>query len=141
MPTCFVRGILPARQMERMGKLSPAVVRYFGPWTCGFASMRGTEFPVVDLRAKLGLSQGSHGRQACIVVVEIKNDGGPRLVGFVADRVSDVVQVRERDFSHGKVRLAGRQRDLLDPDLILSATPIAEEISAHGTGSIALNGA
>jgi chemotaxis signal transduction protein len=113
--------------MERVGALNPALVRYFGPWTCGFASMRGSEIPVMDLRARLGLSPGSYGRQPCIVVVEVKTNYGPSLVGFVADRVSEVVQVRERDFSHGKLRLAGRLRDVLNPDRILAFEPVVNQ--------------
>lgn len=126
MPASSVRGVLPAREMERLDVLTPALLQYFGPFTCGFATLRGTEFPVVDLRARLGLPHASHGRQACIVVVEAAAGAGPRLVGFIADRVSAVVRVRERDFSGPKLRLSGRLRDVLIPDVLLNFEPVLD---------------
>ncbi len=112
MDAARVRGILPAQELKPFdGRHS---------WLCGFATMRGGEFPIVDLRRKLDLAPGSHGRFPCIVVVEVAASGGIRLIGFVADRVSRVVALRGRDFRNGIVRLTGRPRRVLDPDQILS---------------------
>ena len=103
-----------------------AAARAFGEaawleeWTCGFAALKGRAFPVIDLRAKLGIEIGSTGRQPCIVVVEVASRMGPQLGGFVADRLSEVVMARERDFSRGKLRGAGRPRQVLDPDVLFS---------------------
>ena len=124
MPVGAVRGLLPAREMERVGALSPALLRHFGPFTCGFASLRGTGFPVMDLRARLGLAHGSYGRQPCIVAVEVGSSIGPRLVGFIADRVSGTVRAGARDFSHGKLRVGGRMRDLFIPDDVFGFDPV-----------------
>lgn len=58
-----------------------------------------------------------------IVVAEVNVAEGLQLVGFVADRVSDVVTARERDYTRGKLRTGGRPRVVLDPDAILSREP------------------
>jgi chemotaxis signal transduction protein len=81
----------------------------------------GRDFPVIDLRSKLGLTKASGGRMPCIVVVEVGANDETRLVGFVADRVSDVVQLRKRDLRNGMTRGKGRPRRVLDPDVILRA--------------------
>ena len=112
MDAMRVRGILPARELK------PIDARH--AWLCGFASMRGGEFPVVDLRKKLDLAPCSHGRFPCIVVVEVAASAGMRLIGFIVDRVCRVVELRARDFHNGVVRLTGRPRRVLDPDRILS---------------------
>ncbi len=104
-----VRGILP------MHELAPLETAH--EWICGFAAVGGRDFPVVDLRAKLGIAHGSHGREPFIVVVE----AGTRLVGFVADRVSEVIAVRQRDFRRGMVRTQGRPRRVLEPEGIMKA--------------------
>jgi chemotaxis signal transduction protein len=129
MAASCVRGILPAREMVPVGTHSPILVRtfspgtfspaMFSPWTSGFASLRGRDFPVIDLRAKLGLPHATHGRQPYIVVVEVQTADGPRLAGFIADRVCELVQARERDFHLGKLRLTGRPRLVLDPNSLL----------------------
>jgi chemotaxis signal transduction protein len=103
----FVRGILPVHQMTA----SPA-----HEWICGFAAVSGRDFPVVDLRVKLAIPHGSHGREPFIIVVQ--HDG--RLVGFIAERVSEVIELRARDFRNGMVRTHGRARRVLEPNQIMN---------------------
>lgn len=113
MEASCVRGILPARES--------APVETAGRWLIGFATLSGRNFPVIDLRAKLGLPLGTHGRHPYIVAVEVKTCDGPRLAGFIADGVSELVQARERDFHLGKLRLGGRPRLVLNPESLFSA--------------------
>jgi chemotaxis signal transduction protein len=112
MDASRVRGIMPAQELV---PIDPP-----HSWICGFASLLGRDFPVVDLRGKLGITRGSHGRLPCVVVAEIASRNGTRLLGFVADRVSDIVNLRDRDFHNGTVRTGGRSRRVLDPNYILS---------------------
>jgi purine-binding chemotaxis protein CheW len=103
-----VRGILPLHEM--VGLDAPH------PWLCGFAAIGGHDFPVVDLRAKLDLPHGSRGREPFIIVLETRG----RLVGFVADRVSEVIDVRQMDFRNGAVRGHGRPRKVLEAERVLT---------------------
>ena len=114
-----VRGILPSRDMEKVRQPWPALISCFGDWICGFATLRGTDLPVIDLRSKLDLPRASQGRNRCIVAIEVPTPDGPMLAGFLADRVTDVVQARECDFSNGKLRVSGRLRRLIEPGMLL----------------------
>ncbi len=125
-----LRGILPARELEAVAP-SPNLAR-FGRWTCGFASIRGCEIPVIDLRGQLNLPHGTHGRHPCIIVVEIPTPEGPHMAGFLADRVTEMIYARERDFSRGKLRLGGRLRRVLDPELLLAPVAQAPGLRAAG---------
>jgi chemotaxis signal transduction protein len=107
MNIASVRGILPVHQMS---------FKNAHPGVCGFASLSGHEFPVVDVRAKLGIAPGPRGREPFIIVVEI----GEKLAGFIADRVSEVLDLRARDFQRGVIRSHGRARRVLEPGHILS---------------------
>jgi chemotaxis signal transduction protein len=110
-----VRGLLAAHELVTLESFSTE------SWICGVASLRAREFPVVDLRGKLGIAHGSHGREPLIVAIEVLSvTGMQRMLGFVADRVSEVLPLRERDFRRGSVRIAGRSRRILDPDSILT---------------------
>ncbi len=109
MTAACIRGILPVHDVT---SLDPP-----HPWIAGVAAIRGHEFPVIDLRRKLGLAPGKHGRQPCVIVIEV---AGPQLIGFIADRVSEVAAFRDRDFRDGSVRVNGRLRPVLDPKSILS---------------------
>jgi purine-binding chemotaxis protein CheW len=110
-----VRGIVPATALTPGETPTPADPA----WLAGFVKMRGGVLPVIDLRGKLGLPEGAPGREPCIVVVEAATPAGPRLAGFLADRVSEVVTARARDFRGGKLRI-GRPRKVLDADVVLA---------------------
>jgi chemotaxis signal transduction protein len=125
-----VRGILPIHDLipieaPQSSNPEPGLINSdprlsdFG-MICGVATLRGRDFPVVDLRRRLGIAQGPNGRQPYVIVVELESPSGARLLGFVADRISEVLMLRDRDFRNGSVRLNGRARRVLDPDLILT---------------------
>ena len=114
----LVRGILPAGDLQPAVP-SPNLYQFFGPWTCGFATLRGKDVPVIDLRARLNLPQATYGRHPCIVVLEIGSVEGPRLIGFVADHVSQIIYAHDRDFSFGKLYRGRKTRRVLDPALLL----------------------
>lgn len=117
----LVRGILPAHALQPAVP-SPSLYKLFGQWTCGFATLRGQEIPVIDLRGRLSLPQTTYGRHPCIVVLESGTPEGPRLAAFIADRVSALIYAHDRDFSFGKLYRGRKSRQLLDPALLL-ATP------------------
>lgn len=110
-----VRGILPVQELRPVAEPTLADPA----WLCGFVRLRAVTVPVIDLRRKLRLRRGAPGRQPCVVVVEVGTAEGPRLAGFVADRVSEVVNARARDFRAGKLRI-GRPRRVLDADILLA---------------------
>ena len=117
MDASRVRGILPIS----------AMMRFNAPWqcVCGIASMTGRDFPVVDLKAKLGVPDGLPGRSPCVVAIKVGHDENARFFGFVAERVSEVANCRERDFRDGVLRSGGRPRRVLDPDQILTEKELA----------------
>jgi len=106
MNIAVVRSILPVHQMTSIENQR---------WVTGFASVGGRDFLIVDLRAKLEIAQGPKGREPFIIVVET----GGKLVGFIADRISKVLDVRAKDFRNGAIRLQGRVRMLLEPAQII----------------------
>jgi chemotaxis signal transduction protein len=103
MNIAFVRSILPVHQMKAIEA---------NKWVCGFAAVGGREFPIVDLKAKLGIAPGSHGREPFIIVV----DTGEKLAGFIADRVSEILDLR-----NGVVRSHGRALRVLEPGQVMTA--------------------
>ena len=109
MDAMRIRGLLPLHDMQLLDQPQQ--------WIVGIAAIRGRDFPVVDLCEKLGVRHSSHGRTPCIVAVEV---AGARLIGFIADRVSEVITLRNPDLSSGTLRIAGRTRRIFDPDKILS---------------------
>lgn len=126
MRTTCVRGILPAAEVTLFDTEEFPNRGHI----CGVTSLRGGDLPVIDLRAKLGLTKGSHGRQPCVIVVEVVDDGLLKLVGFVADRVSEVVKLRDRDFHGESARVSGRSRRVLEPETIVAGDKLAASLSS-----------
>jgi chemotaxis signal transduction protein len=105
-----VRGLLPMHDMVALDVPEG--------WVLGIAAVRGIDFPVVDVRGKLGIPDGSHGRQPCIVVADVATPHGTQMAGFIADRVCEVITVRQRDIQDGTIRTNGRPRRIFNPDLL-----------------------
>jgi purine-binding chemotaxis protein CheW len=87
-------------------------------WIVGVAALRGVDFPVIDVRGKLGIPHGSHGRQPCIVAVEVATAQGPQIAGFIADRISGLVTLRRHEIEAGVIRTNHRTLRIFDPDLL-----------------------
>jgi purine-binding chemotaxis protein CheW len=112
MDASRIRGLVPAAEVM--------LLEVPAPWITGIASLRGQDFPVVDLRRKLNIARGSQGRLPVVIAAEVASSSGPRLIGFIADRVSEVLTLRPHDFRKGAIRISGRARLLFDPDSILN---------------------
>ena len=115
----WVCAILPVHQLQ------PLVGRDSGTpaWWIGEAQTGGQPFPIVDLAARLGLPKGTpetpDGRDPYILAIDTSGgDGSPILCGFVADRVTELIKVRSRDFRQGRIRI-GRPRRVLHPEQVL----------------------
>jgi len=107
-----IRGILPLTDLE------PAAAGRRG--FLGLTSLKGQIVGVIDLRAKLGLTYVGQGSAPKIVVLELTTGARQHLVGFVADRISDVVIYRDRDLRSGALRGKGRPRKLVHFDQLVS---------------------
>jgi chemotaxis signal transduction protein len=112
MEAACIRGILPLTDLE------PAAAGRSG--LLGLASLKGQMVGVIDLRSRLGLAHAGQGSQPKIVVLEFTAGTRQLLLGFVADRISDVVIYRDRDLRSGALRGKGRPRRLIDFDQIVS---------------------
>lgn len=67
------------------------------PFIRGVINLRGSVVPVVDLAVKFGLEPGRATGLTCIVIVEVDLDGERTVMGIVADRVSQVLDLAPRD--------------------------------------------
>ncbi|MDX2150384.1 MAG: chemotaxis protein CheW [Bryobacteraceae bacterium] len=63
------------------------------PFLRGVINLRGSVVPVVDLRLAFGLSATEKTVSTCIVVVEVSLEGESTIIGALADRVEEVVDL------------------------------------------------
>jgi chemotaxis signal transduction protein len=117
MEAACVRGILPLTDLE------PAATGPGG--LLGLTSLKGQLVGVIDLRSRLGIPQTAKGRAPKIVVLELMSGTRRHLVGFVADRISDLVVYRDRDLRCGALRGKGRPRKLIDFDQLVGEDELA----------------
>jgi purine-binding chemotaxis protein CheW len=59
----------------------------------GVIELRGAIIPIVDLRAKLAMSEAAYNQFTVIIVVRV----GAKTVGVVVDAVSDVLNIPTKD--------------------------------------------
>ena len=104
-------------------------------WIRGVINLRGRVVPVVDLAVKFNRPATTVGKSTCVVLVEVDVDDEHRVVGLVADAVSQVIDLRPDDIEPppafgtrlqveyllGMAKLGKKFALILDIDKVLSA--------------------
>jgi purine-binding chemotaxis protein CheW len=67
------------------------------PFLPSVVNVRGNVIPLADLRVRFGMPNTESTADTRIVVLEIKIDGDPVLVGVVADKVYEVTEISPSD--------------------------------------------
>jgi len=67
------------------------------PFLPSVVNVRGNVIPLADLRVRFGMPKTEATADTRIVVLEIKIDGDPVLVGVVADKVHEVTEISPAD--------------------------------------------
>jgi len=117
MKAACIRGILPLTDLEPVTGGRTGLL--------GLTSLKGQLVSVIDLRTRLGLAHTGQGSQPKIVVLELTAGTRQHLIGFVADRICDVIVYRDRDLRSGALRGKGRSRKLIDFDQLVSEHELA----------------
>lgn len=101
----------------------------------GVINLRGKVVPVIDLRLKFGIPAAEYTQRTCIIVTQVRGEGGNVLMGIVVDGVSEVLNLTAPeiedtpDFGEdiagqyllGMAKVKGKVKILLDIDRVLSA--------------------
>jgi purine-binding chemotaxis protein CheW len=131
-------GILKVKEI--IGMMPITTVPRTPVFVMGVINLRGKVIPVVDLRLKFGMEEMAYTERTCIIVVEIKGQGGSVLIGIVVDAVSEVLNIKGNDIEDtptfgikvntdyilGMAKMNGKVKILLDIDKVLSE----EDLSA-----------
>jgi purine-binding chemotaxis protein CheW len=108
----------------------------------GVMNLRGTIVPVLDLRAKFGMSETEYTPFTVIIVVTV----GRKVMGLVVDAVSDVLNIPREDvqptpdfgaqvdarYLDGMAKAGDKLVVLLDIDRVLGAGDLAAAVPAEG---------
>ncbi len=119
-----VRQVAPSRDILPYDHTMPLIR--------GVLVMRGRRIPVVDIRDRLGLTDRASHPRSSVMLIDTLGISGLPLIGLIADKMTDVVEFRDRDFRANVVQLRpygrpyGRPKTLLNLDTVLTADEIAE---------------
>jgi purine-binding chemotaxis protein CheW len=128
-------GIEILKVKEIIGMMPITTVPLTPPSVKGVINLRGKVIPVVNLRLKFGMEEVAYTDRTCIIVVEIKRQGGSVLIGIVVDSVSEVLNIKANDIEEtpafgvrvdtnyilGMAKMSGGVKILLDIDRVLNA--------------------
>jgi len=117
----------------------------------GVINLRGHAVPVVDMRLKLGMSQGEDTVDTCIIIVEIEFDGEFTVMGALVDSVREVFEMTpdsiepapkmgaaiNAEYIKGMGRQNGQFIIIIDINKIFSAEElaVAKELVGLGGGA------
>jgi purine-binding chemotaxis protein CheW len=129
-------GILKVKEI--IGMMPITTVPRTPPFVKGVINLRGKVIPVMDLRLKFDMEEMAYTERTCIIVVEIKGQGGALLIGIVVDSVSEVLNIKggdieeaptfgtklNTDYILGMAKMNGGVKILLEIDKVLGKEDI-----------------
>jgi purine-binding chemotaxis protein CheW len=121
-----IKEIIQMQEITAVPK-TPASIR-------GVINLRGQVIPVLDLSVKLNVPEQQVTAHTCIVVVRLQHPAGERLVGAIADGVSEVLTIADEDVEQspdfgsgqplphlrGLAKVRGKVKMLLNVDKVFS---------------------
>lgn len=127
-------GVHVLKVREIMGIQDITAVPQTPPFVRGVINLRGKVIPVIDLRAKFGLEETGYTQRTCIVVVEVRHEGGAAQMGAIVDGVSEVLTLQGGEIEDtpefgedlqvpylvGMAKVKGKVKMLLDIDTVLN---------------------
>jgi purine-binding chemotaxis protein CheW len=128
-------GLEILKVREIIGLMDITAVPRTPAYVKGVINLRGQVISVVDLRAKFAMPTAEKTDETCIIVVEIRAQGGRKLsTGIVVDKVSEVLNIPadavedppsfgssvDADFILGMGKVGQAVKILLDIDRVLS---------------------
>jgi purine-binding chemotaxis protein CheW len=104
-------------------------------YVLGVINLRGLVVPIIDLRKRFQLEDIPFGPTTVVIVVKVIGDGSERIVGMVADAVSEVYNINQQEvkpapdfgsavdteFVRGLASLDEKMVILLDVDHLVNA--------------------
>jgi purine-binding chemotaxis protein CheW len=91
----FAIQVLKVREIKGMQEIT--AIPHTPLFVKGVINLRGKVIHVVDLRLKFGLPEAEHTQLTCIIVVQIRGEVEPLLMGILVDAVSEVVSLTKAD--------------------------------------------
>jgi len=86
-------GLEILRVQEIKGWERPTRLPHSAPHVQGVINLRGAVVPIIDLRRRFGLSEGTPGRTTVVIVVRVQSERGELTAGLVVDAVCEVCSV------------------------------------------------
>lgn len=140
----FAVGILKVREIIEYDTLTH--VPALPPSVRGVINLRGSVVPVIDLSVKFGLKGNPVTKRTCFVIVEVEIEGQSKVMGVIADSVSEVMDLQASeieappsfgtqvrvDFLEGMGKVGKGFVQILDVDKVLSTFDLAELEASHG---------
>ena len=128
-------GIRVLKVREIMGIQDITAVPQTPAHIKGVINLRGKVIPVLDLRLKFGLPEQEYTQRTCIIVVQVRGDGRPMLMGIVVDGVAEVLNLAAADIEDtpdfgdgtatpyllGMATVKGKVKILLEIDRVLTS--------------------
>jgi purine-binding chemotaxis protein CheW len=110
-----------AREIVEVPKLTP--IPSVPEWIRGVVNLRGGVVPVIDMKMKFSMGRTEASASSCVLIVEFEGGEEDFVVGVLADRVLDVLELADSAvepppkfgarFSKAYLRGLGRKGDLL----------------------------
>lgn len=100
-------GIAIRHVHEIIGTMSVAHIPRAPEYVRGIINLRGKIIPIIDLRLRMAMEAKQDTEKSCVIVVDVQGPKGSVTMGFVADEVSEVLDIAASDIEDAPAFGAG----------------------------------
>lgn len=131
--------VLHIKEIMQMQDITP--VPQMPSYVKGVINLRGQVIPVVDLSLRFAMPSREYTPRTCIVVVRNNSPEGERLIGAIADGVSEVLTISDSDVENspdfgggtsvpyllGMAKVRGKVKLLLDIEQVFQTSALLQQ--------------
>ena len=107
-------GIPIRKVQEIIGMMEYTPIPKTPEFIKGVINLRGKIITIIDLRLKLGFKKVAYNDRTCIIIVEVEVENTKKVLGFVVDIVSEVLDIKAEQIEEFSQEEVGQEKKIID---------------------------
>ena len=107
-------GIPIKKVQEIIGMMEYTPIPKTPDFIKGVINLRGKIITIIDLRLKLGFKKVEYNDRTCIIIVDVVVENLQKVIGFVVDIVSEVLDIKSEQIEEFSQEEAEQDKKIID---------------------------
>lgn len=88
-------GVEISNVKEIIGMMPITAIPKVKKYIKGIINLRGKIIPVIDIRARMDITETAYSDRTCIIIIETAGEKGKKNIGIIVDMVTEVTEIKD----------------------------------------------